>query len=146
MIANGGADRPHLLDQVEEPGPRGWPSFRHTRRRRRSMRTSTPRCSTPSRPAYGAARQQGRRARSLTFPTVISREDGTAEVRPGLGLLDQSWFCGYGPSTSGQVPTIALCVVIENGASAPRPPRRRLKIFREYFHENGGDATSKPLD
>ncbi len=41
------------------------------------------------------------------------------------------------------MPTIALCVVIENGgfgAEAAAPAA--LKIFREYFHEQGGDATA----
>ena len=48
---------------------------------------------------------------------------------------------------TGEVPTIALCVVIENGgfgAEAAAPAA--LKIFREYFHEKGGDAASEQLD
>src|SRR5262249_56000777 len=65
-----------------------------------------------------------------TFPTTISGKTGTAQkFVQGLGLLDQSWFCGYGPSSTGQVASIALCVVIENGgfgAQAPPPPPLQL--------------------
>jgi penicillin-binding protein 2 len=45
--------------------------------------------------------------------------------------MDQSWWCGYGPS---EAPTIVVCAVIENGghggtAAAPAA----LKVFESYF-------------
>ena len=52
------------------------------------------------------------------FPVPIAGKTGTAEKLvslPGyLGMLalDQSWWCGYGPTEN---PEIAVCVVIENG-------------------------------
>ena len=79
------------------------------------------------------------------FPTVIAGKTGTAEkVVPEINAYkptDQSWFCGYGPALTGQVPTIALCVVIENGgfgAEAAAPAA--LKMFQAYFHQQGGNA------
>ncbi len=155
MIANGGKlIRPHLLDQVEEPGTsRTGPLVL----RRYSAPPPVDAHVDPSMldavqaGLYGATHGSTGTASAVfsTFPTVISGKTGTAQkFVQGLGLLDQSWFCGYGPSTNGKVPTIALCVVIENGgfgAEAAAPAA--LKIFREYFHENGGDATiTKRLD
>jgi cell division protein FtsI/penicillin-binding protein 2 len=48
-------------------------------------------------------------------------------------LLDQSWWCGYGPEYNGRSP-IALCIVIENGgfggeAAAPAA----LKILETHY-------------
>src|SRR5262249_42300648 len=54
-----------------------------------------------------------------SFPVKIAGKTGTAEklvTPPGQTralLMDQSWWCGYGPTDT--TPTIALCVVIENG-------------------------------
>jgi penicillin-binding protein 2 len=70
-----------------------------------------------------------------TFPVPISGKTGTAEKNvsiPGFtGKMDQSWWCGYGPS---EAPTIVVCAVIENGghggtAAAPAA----LKVFESYF-------------
>jgi penicillin-binding protein 2 len=70
-----------------------------------------------------------------TFPVPISGKTGTAEKNvsiPGFtGKMDQSWWCGYGPSDA---PTIVVCAVIENGghggtAAAPAA----LKVFESYF-------------
>jgi penicillin-binding protein 2 len=46
-------------------------------------------------------------------------------------MLDQSWWCGYGPIDK---PELVVCVVIENGghgstAAAPAA----LKIFERHF-------------
>jgi penicillin-binding protein 2 len=46
-------------------------------------------------------------------------------------MLDQSWWCGYGPSDN---PELVVCVVIENGghgSSAAAPAA--LKVFEQYF-------------
>ena len=70
-----------------------------------------------------------------TFPIPIAGKTGTAEkhVRlPGFsGMMDQSWWCGYGPADN---PTIVVCALIENGghggdAAAPAA----LKVFEQYF-------------
>ena len=53
-------------------------------------------------------------------------------------MMDQSWWCGYGPADN---PTIVVCALIENGghggdAAAPAA----LKVFEQYF---GVKATSR---
>jgi penicillin-binding protein 2 len=69
------------------------------------------------------------------FPIPIAGKTGTAEKAvnlPGFsGLMNQSWWCGYGPTNS---PTIVVCALIENGghggtAAAPAA----LKVFESYF-------------
>jgi penicillin-binding protein 2 len=47
-------------------------------------------------------------------------------------MVDQSWWCGYGPTD--KTPELVVCVVIENGghgstAAAPAA----LKIFERHF-------------
>jgi len=75
------------------------------------------------------------------FPVPIAGKTGTAEklvTRPGYPNpleLNQSWWCGYGPTDT---PTIVVCAVIENGghggtAAAPAA----LKVFEAYFHKHG---------
>ena len=75
------------------------------------------------------------------FPVPIAGKTGTAQKLfklPGYpnGVeLNQSWWCGYGPTDK---PTIVVCAVIENGghggtAAAPAA----LKVFEEYFHKHG---------
>jgi penicillin-binding protein 2 len=84
-----------------------------------------------------------------SFPVEIAGKTGTAEkliTLPGYPhalKLNQSWWCGYGPADN---PTIAVCVVIENGghggtAAAPAA----LKVFERYFHRRGA-TTSHPSD
>ncbi len=84
-----------------------------------------------------------------SFPVSIAGKTGTAEklvTLPGYSnslKLDQSWWCGYGPTES---PEIAVCVVIENGghggtAAAPAA----LKVFEQYFHKHGV-TTAHPSD
>jgi penicillin-binding protein 2 len=83
------------------------------------------------------------------FPVSIAGKTGTAEkliTLPGYPnplKLNQSWWCGYGPTDN---PTIAVCAVIENGghggtAAAPAA----LKVFEAYFHKHT-TPTSHPSD
>lgn len=71
------------------------------------------------------------------FSVPIAGKTGTAEKvvqPPGADrplLLDQSWWCGYGPADNAR---LVVCVVIENGghggtAAAPAA----LKVFEKYF-------------
>jgi penicillin-binding protein 2 len=71
-----------------------------------------------------------------TFPVPIAGKTGTAEKvvsLPGyVGKQDQSWWCGYGPTTPS--PKLVVCVVIENGghggtAAAPAAER----VFAKFF-------------
>jgi penicillin-binding protein 2 len=77
-----------------------------------------------------------------TFPVPIAGKTGTAEKSthiPGFtGLIDQSWWCGYGPAGPADTPRIVVCAVIENGghgADAAAPAA--LKVFEQYFHTRG---------
>jgi penicillin-binding protein 2 len=74
------------------------------------------------------------------FPVSIAGKTGTAEKLvslpgyPNALKLNQSWWCGYGPSDS--TPTLVVCAVIENGghggtAAAPAA----LQVFEQYFHK-----------
>ena len=72
------------------------------------------------------------------FPVSIAGKTGTAEKvvsLPGyLGVQNQSWWCGYGPTNSAK---IVVCAVIENGghggtAAAPAAER----VFSKFFHVN----------
>ena len=71
------------------------------------------------------------------FPIPIAGKTGTAEKAvslPGFtGTLNQSWWCGYGPTNN---PEIVVCALIENGghggtAAAPAA----LKVFESYFRQ-----------
>ena len=77
-----------------------------------------------------------------SFPYPIAGKTGTAEKIvhvPGYPrglLLNQSWWCGYGPADN---PSIVVCALIENGghggtAAAPAA----LKVFEQYFHTTAG--------
>jgi penicillin-binding protein 2 len=70
------------------------------------------------------------------FPVSVAGKTGTAEkfvTMPGYkGLLDQAWWCGYGPTDSAK---LVVCVVIENGghggvAAAPAAQQ----VFSSFFH------------
>ncbi len=70
------------------------------------------------------------------FPVSIAGKTGTAEKvvsLPGyLGLQNQSWWCGYGPTNDAK---LVVCAVIENGghggdAAAPAA----AQVFASYFH------------
>lgn len=79
-----------------------------------------------------------------SFPAKIVGKTGTAEKSVTLDgfttMMDQSWWCGYGPTGK---PELVVCVVIENGghgstAAAPAA----LKIFERHF---GVQATTQTL-
>ena len=87
------------------------------------------------------------------FPVPISGKTGTAEKvvpLPGYPVghqEDQAWWCGYGPSGSGDTPSIVVCAVIENGghggvATAPAA----LRVFEQYFGRQANQITSHVSD
>jgi penicillin-binding protein 2 len=82
------------------------------------------------------------------FPVSIAGKTGTAEKvvsLPGyLGMKDQSWWCGYGPTDT---PELVVCAVIENGghggtAAAPAA----AEVFASYFNVKIQQTTSKHSD
>jgi penicillin-binding protein 2 len=83
------------------------------------------------------------------FPISIAGKTGTAEkliTLPGYPnplKLNQSWWCGYGPTDT---PQIVVCAVIENGghggtAAAPAA----LSVFEAYFGKHA-TTTTHPSD
>jgi penicillin-binding protein 2 len=151
MLANGGKlVRPHLLQQVEEPGTRrGQPLVlrKYVGPPQVDSHVTPDQLAAVQQGLYGATHGGTGTATAVFdgFPTAIAGKTGTAQkivpdVNP-VNPIDQSWFCGYGPADQGGIPTIAVCVVIENGgfgAEAAAPAA--LKIFQEYFHQKGGNA------
>jgi penicillin-binding protein 2 len=75
------------------------------------------------------------------FPIPIAGKTGTAEKvvhLPGYdGLMDQAWWCGYGPANQPppRVPELVVCALIENGGhggSAAAPAA--AQVFAKYFN------------
>jgi penicillin-binding protein 2 len=145
MIANGGSlVTPHIAEDVEQPT-----SVKSAPQVLRRF-TAPPPTPTGVDPGALAVVRSGLLEATHSpigtssgvfgaFPISIAGKTGTAEkiVRfPGYpnGLkLNQSWWCGYGPS---EAPSIVVCAVIENGghggtAAAPAA----LKVFESYFHK-----------
>ena len=144
LIANGGdLVTPHVVADVEQPGPNGQaPAV---------LRRFAPPPPIPSGvdPSYLAVVRDGLYQATHAsygtssgvfgnFPVPIAGKTGTAEKvvqvpgYPNGKIEDQSWWCGFGPAES---PEIVVCAVIENGghggtAAAPAA----LKVFEEYFH------------
>jgi penicillin-binding protein 2 len=80
------------------------------------------------------------------FPIDVSGKTGTAEKwsEEHGQMLDQSWWCGYGPSEN---PTLVVCAVIENGgfgAEAAAPAA--LKVFEKHFGEKAPPIQEVPSD
>jgi penicillin-binding protein 2 len=153
MIANGGLlVTPHIVEDVE----RGDPRSPHVEQRF----TPPPPTSTGVDPAALAIVRTGLYEATHSaigtssgvfgsFPVDIAGKTGTAEKLislPGYPqrlMLDQSWWCGYGPTDN---PSIVVCVVIENGGhggSAAAPAA--LQVFEEWFDEEGA-ITAHPSD
>ena len=81
------------------------------------------------------------------FPVGIAGKTGTAEkyvTLPGFqGLMDQSWFCGYGPHDAAE---LVVCALVENGghggeAAAPAA----LKVFESYFNVKPGSYEAQAV-
>jgi penicillin-binding protein 2 len=137
-IANGGKlVTPHILQDVENPNGTPVPT----------KAPAAPRPVEGLNPADLKVVQQGLYMGTHdplgtsygvfgNFPVQIAGKTGTAQkhVRvPGFsGERDQSWWCGYGPSTDAK---LVVCAVIENGgeggkAAAPAAER----VFAKFFN------------
>ena len=154
MIANGGRlVQPHVVKDVEEARSADAPplvlrSFAPTPPQDVGLEPTTLKIVQEA--LYDATHAPYGTSTSVfgTFPVEIAGKTGTAEKfvsLPGFeGLLDQSWWCGYGPVSN---PEIAVCAVIENGghgstAAAPAA----LKVFEEFFGVEAGDVVTKATD
>jgi penicillin-binding protein 2 len=144
LLANGGKlVTPHVVADVEQPGPKGTPPT--------VLRTFSPAppqdsgvspgaLSVVRRGLYDATHASYGTSSGVfsTFPVPVAGKTGTAEKYVDLpeyqGLLDQSWWCGWGPYDS---PKLVVCALIENGghggtAAAPAA----AQVFAHYFGVN----------
>jgi penicillin-binding protein 2 len=154
FIANGGKlVKPHVASRVEEPTVgSGQPIVR------RSLAPPPPRSLNVDQGAiaairdglYKATHESYGTASSVfgAFPIPIAGKTGTAEKSRNLGgyfdYVDQSWFCGYGPTDQ---PELVVCAVIENGGfgGAVAAPAT-AKVFAKYFGIDSYVAQAKAAD
>jgi penicillin-binding protein 2 len=159
LVANGGKlVTPHVVEDVEVAGSDGRPA-----RVLRRFGAEPARQALPDPSVLASVRDGLFEATHASigtssgvfgnFPVPISGKTGTAEKvvplpgYPGGHLEDQAWWCGYGPSGSGETPSIVVCAVIENGghggvAAAPAA----LHVFEEYFGKQNSLVTSHVSD
>jgi penicillin-binding protein 2 len=151
LIANGGKlVTPHLVSSVEQPENGGAV---------KAVFSPAPR-PVNVHPAELRAVQQGLYLATQTsygtsfgtfssFPVEIAGKTGTAEKAVEVGgfmrLMDQAWWCGYGPTEP--TPELVVCALIENGghggtAAAPAA----LKVFESYFGKTAPTQTYVPTD
>jgi penicillin-binding protein 2 len=154
LLANGGKlVKPHVASRVEEPtAGSGQPIVR------RGLAPPPPRSLNVDPGAiaairdglYKATHESYGTASSVfgAFPIPIAGKTGTAEKARDLGgyvdLVDQSWFCGYGPTNE---PELVVCAVIENGGfgGAVAAPAT-AKVFAKYFGIDNYVAQAKAAD
>jgi penicillin-binding protein 2 len=154
-IANGGRlVTPHVLKDVELPSSNGRPG-----KVLPTQQPPAPESTGVDARALDVVRQGLYEATHSTlgtstaifgsFPVPIAGKTGTAEKAIDLGsgyvpLLNQSWWCGYGPANDAQ---LVVCALIENGghggtAAAPAA----AKVFEEYFHTKIANTTAVHSD
>jgi penicillin-binding protein 2 len=150
LIANGGKlVTPHLVSSVEQPGNRGAV---------KAVFSPAPKTVNVHPSELAAVREGLYLATHAGYGTSsgifggysvpIAGKTGTAEKvvqLPGFsGLMDQAWWCGYGPADK---PELVVCAVIENGghggtAAAPAA----LRVFESYFGKKAPAPTFVPSD
>lgn len=94
------------------------------------------------------------------FPVPIAGKTGTAEKAVTLrndagkvihsGLLDQAWWCGWGPydgsAYRGKSP-IVVCALVENGGHGGETAAPvALRVFEQWFGVKAPAASTKPSD
>ena len=154
FLANGGKlVKPHVANRVEEPtAESGQPIVR------RSLAPPPPRSLNVDPGAIAAIRDGLYKATHEyygtsssvfgAFPISIAGKTGTAEKSRDFGdysdYVDQSWFCGYGPT---DVPELVVCTIIENGGfgGAVAAPAT-AKVFAKYFGIDSYVAQAKAAD
>ena len=155
LIANGGRlVTPHVLVDVELPSSKGQPA---------KVLPGSPPAPAPESTGvdtgaldvirqglYEATHSGVGTSTAIfgSFPIPIAGKTGTAEKAIDLGgykpLLDQSWWCGYGPADDAR---LVVCAVIENGghggtAAAPAA----ANVFEEFFHTTIANTTAVHSD
>ncbi len=140
FLANGGKlVKPHVANRIEDSTDSAQPIVR------RNLAPPPPRSLNVDQGALAAIRDGLYKATHESygtahavfgaFPIPIAGKTGTAQKARDLGgyadLVDQSWFCGYGPTDK---PELVVCAVIENGGfGAAVAAPTTLKVFAKYF-------------
>jgi penicillin-binding protein 2 len=152
LIANGGRlVQPYVVAQAEQPGQNGGqPVVRQRFTPPAALATDVdPNALQAVRDGLFAA-THGLNGTATgvfgSFPEDIAGKTGTAEKWSSKfgRMLNQSWWCGYGPEGD---PKLVVCALIENGGhggSAAAPAA--LKVFEAFFHENADVVESAPTD
>jgi penicillin-binding protein 2 len=152
LIANGGRlVTPHVVADAEQAGANGGPPVVKQR-----FTPPAPQSTDVDPNALQAVRDgllqatQGLNGTATgvfgSFPVDIAGKTGTAEKwssKEGR-MLDQSWWCGYGPEDDAD---IVVCAVIENGGhggSAAAPAA--LKVFEAHFRKHADLVQTAPTD
>jgi penicillin-binding protein 2 len=156
LVANGGKlVTPHVLLDVEDPGANGAASRvlrPYTQGVVQASGVDPSALAVVKEGLYEATHSSIGTSSGVfgSFPVPIAGKTGTAEKVVHMSgyphglLLNQSWWCGYGPAPD---PTIVVCALIENGghggvAAAPAA----LKVFEQYFHQTAGSQGSVKTD
>ena len=136
LIANGGKlVTPHVLLDVENPN--GTPVPVPARPAPQQLHIDPAALQVVQKGLWGATHLSFGTSYPIfgSYPISIAGKTGTAEKvvsLPGyLGLQDQSWWCGYGPTEDAK---LVVCAVIENGghggtAAAPAA----AEVFSSFF-------------
>jgi penicillin-binding protein 2 len=146
LIANGGRlVTPHVVSSVEQAGNRGAvkaifsPPPHQVNVRPDELRAVQDGLYEATHASYGTSSGV-----FGAFPVPIAGKTGTAEKSVNGIMFDQSWWCGYGPTSK---PELVVCALIENGghggtAAAPAA----LKVFESYFGKRATFQTYVPSD
>lgn len=150
LIANGGKlVYPHLVERIEQPASEGEEpvvlrSF--AGKPPRDLRLAGSAIDVVQQGLYEATHDPLYGTSYHVFGNYdipISGKTGTAEKWVTVGdetrLLDQSWWCGYGPTGN---PEIVVCALVENaghGGEVAAPVA--LQVFEQYFHEEAPPIT-----
>jgi len=150
LIANGGKlVTPHLVSTVEQPGNRGAVKQVFAPRAR-TVHVDPAELDAVQEGLYLATHASYGTSSGVfqSFPVKIAGKTGTAEKSVDVGgfqrMMDQAWWCGYGPTDK---PELVVCVLIENGghggtAAAPAA----LKVFESYFGKQAATENVVPTE
>jgi penicillin-binding protein 2 len=150
LIANGGnLVTPHLLKQVEQGDPRSPDVLRgHVPVPARKVGIDDGALYAVRQGLFEATHESYGTSVGVfgSFPVPVAGKTGTAEKwsEQHQRLLDQSWWCGYGPADQAE---LVVCAVIENGgfgAEAAAPAAR--KVFEQYFGTGPTSVQEVPSD
>jgi penicillin-binding protein 2 len=150
MIANDGKlVTPHLLQQIEQGDPKSPVVLRrHVPGPPRQVGISETALFAVQQGLYDAAHKSYGTSSGVfgSFRIPVAGKTGTAEKwsERDQRYIDQSWWCGYGPTENAR---LVVCAVIENGgfgAEAAAPAA--LKVFEKYFKTGPTFVQEVPSD